>query len=120
MDRRNKILNLGCQYFSDLENLSEHGTLKEMLEFHTKIYNLDLPRKNESSKILYPAEKYPYLRYLTNEQTVSNHKDFLSCLPAKSGCSNYLMAFLWLFLKKQFCTNRKKKDCPKMFDGIFM
>jgi len=108
MDRRNKILKLGCQYFSDLEYVSNHGTLKEMLELHTKIYNLDVPRKNQS-EIGYPDEKYPHLRYLTNEQTEINHKNFLSCLPAKSGCSNYLMALLSLFLKKQFCTKKAYK-----------
>ena len=108
MDRRNKILNLGCQYFSDLEYLSEHGTLKQMLEFHTKIYNLGLPRKNQSSQIEYPKEN-PHLRYLTTDLTKNNHKNVLTCLPAKSGCSNYLMALLSLFLKKQFCTKQAKR-----------
>jgi len=48
MGHRRAVLRLSCDYWTELEKLAASGSHEELLEFHQKIYNLELPKKNVS------------------------------------------------------------------------
>lgn len=99
-DRRNAILQKGCQYYLELSNMAKNGTIDEMLKMHDKIYNLDLPDRPNATVRYDKHGPYSHLREITDKLTKRKINDFVSCLPAKSGCSNYLMAFATLKLQE--------------------
>ena len=52
MQKRNSIMKLSCDYLEDIETLRKNGSHDDLLQFHEKIFNLDLPPKNKTLKDL--------------------------------------------------------------------
>ena len=91
-------------------NMAKKGTIDEMLKLHEQIYNLDLPDKPNATVRYEKHGPYSHLREITDEFTKRKFNDFVSCLPAKSGCSNYLMALATLKLQEGIRISKKAKN----------
>ena len=91
---------LGCYYYNELERARQSDSIAELLELHERVHQLKLPKGEERLMEYESEEEYSHVRYLYPDDTGRIHKDFLACLPAKSGSSNYLLSFAKLYLKE--------------------
>ena len=88
-EKRTKIYHHGCQYLDKIEQLMKNGQLDELLDFHTKMFNLEVPAVDNQKECQYVHNNMTSVRFLDNYSIAM-------CLPPKCGTTNWQKALIAL------------------------
>ena len=88
-EKRAKIYHHGCKYLDKIEQLMKNAQLDELLDFHTKIYNLEVPMVTDQKDCQYVHHNMTSIRFLDNYSIAM-------CLPPKCGTTNWQKSLIAL------------------------